>query len=1056
MGFFSRHRKAFRSVIASFGMLFGLLAGVSVTANVGYAGVSGSLDSPLSEYLGLTVKDGPTADSTWAYSGRTITGSLSGALFWGTKCTLSIKNNKQLADISFDWNVTIGGGSATIDGKVYSATQNGSFTKQNFEVGKTIEVVLDASRGKEVSVRLTNIQMILIQQREITFKPSTNGFFTVDGKRIDETFSTGMETSSVSHLLSATPNEGYIFFGWEKDGAVVSIDSNFEFKSEESCVVTPVFLAIGDSAEGAYLVDDVYFYRFETAISAASQNGSSGVVTITKNGSVPKKPDGTSYKIPAGVTFVVPNSSNCIANLYCSAIPPTVLTGVFNTTPFVTWTLQKDAKINVEGGASICVAGDLCAAGGGNLSAMPTGSLGEVVLEEGSEIIFNSASKLYCYGYITGGGCITAKSGSEVHEFFQFYWRGGQSALSWQTNLTTKAFLFSQYHIQNIECLFRVYEGATEILSFAFVMNGSINQTSFEFIGSNGLFILGNSAAYLERKYMASEGRIHYWLYGDASLSHIAISMLGQTVDSKKSHMPIMNNFDLEICSGETKILNDYALLPGSSIMIHEGAMLTIQSSAKVFLFDSRDWKDKGFAGAGKDYVSTPNLSSWLRKKGYSPVTISDFKGATIDVNGTVTVSGQLLRTNSNDPEDISTSDHTAVGKIISSNQCGKVIYANGYAYDSKSNQNTDQLTQSGNSIKSHSLTSAAVLFENDSESYFVGSVDKGGRVIYKYDSAAGRRKWMGDKAGTGIITITFVWQGGTTTKEFEGGDVNLPVSIGSSGDVVLWYEAENPENFYEPGIVQPSIISSITVTAFYGGWYKAGSAVNSDRYYFDAKIGMVKGLYKAENEDSTEYNVYLFDKDGVFQSGLTGVFYYDASIYSSGDNQYYYLDNGVVLSDVRWKVKITGSTADGGSTRNDYYYFGNGNTASKSQTIELNSSQTNSVFPDGYFTFGSEGRLESFIANGTFDWGSKNIVLQNEVCYYESVRAGIGLFTSGTHIYYAKDDGSIMKNGTYYVEEGKLNGKATKAGLYYFDTNGYLCDSMMNPITVTPSEASA
>lgn len=27
MGFFSRHRKAFRSVIASFGMLFGLLAG---------------------------------------------------------------------------------------------------------------------------------------------------------------------------------------------------------------------------------------------------------------------------------------------------------------------------------------------------------------------------------------------------------------------------------------------------------------------------------------------------------------------------------------------------------------------------------------------------------------------------------------------------------------------------------------------------------------------------------------------------------------------------------------------------------------------------------------------------------------------------------------------------------------------------------------------------------------------------------------------------------------------------------------------------------------------
>ena len=218
----------------------------------------------------------------------------------------------------------------------------------------------------------------------------------------------------------------------------------------------------------------------------------------------------------------------------------------------------------------------------------------------------------------------------------------------------------------------------------------------------------------------------------------------------------------------------------------------------------------------------------------------------------------------------------------------------------------------------------------------------------------------------------------------------------------------------------------------------------------------MIKGLYRAQSEDSAEYNVYLFDKDGVFQSNITGVFYYDSTVYGSGDNQYYYLDKGVALADARWQVKITATTAGGGSTRNDYYYFGNGNTASKNQTIELSSSQTNSVFPDGYFTFGSEGRLESFAANGAFDWNSRTIVLQDDVCYYESVRAGIGLFASGTHIYYAKDDGSIMKGGTYYVEEGKLNGKAAGKGLYYFDANGYLCDSMMKPITVTPPEANA
>ena len=78
MGFFSRHRKAFRSVIASFGMLFGLLAGVSVTANVAYAGIAGSLNTnTISSLITITEKK-REKDASWHLSDDGIWGTVTG------------------------------------------------------------------------------------------------------------------------------------------------------------------------------------------------------------------------------------------------------------------------------------------------------------------------------------------------------------------------------------------------------------------------------------------------------------------------------------------------------------------------------------------------------------------------------------------------------------------------------------------------------------------------------------------------------------------------------------------------------------------------------------------------------------------------------------------------------------------------------------------------------------------------------------------------------------------------------------------------------------------
>ena len=134
MGFFSRHRKAFRSVIASFGMLFGLLAGVSVTANVAYAGISGSLNDSLTSLLTVTA----TKDGEWSMNDREMTGTVTGSktFLWDSeeKTTITLLNRSaETIELAFSWTLVVPSskGSATIDGQSYTANQSSiSFQKE--------------------------------------------------------------------------------------------------------------------------------------------------------------------------------------------------------------------------------------------------------------------------------------------------------------------------------------------------------------------------------------------------------------------------------------------------------------------------------------------------------------------------------------------------------------------------------------------------------------------------------------------------------------------------------------------------------------------------------------------------------------------------------------------------------------------------------------------------------------------------------------------------------------------------------------------------------------
>ena len=133
------------------------------------------------------------------------------------------------------------------------------------------------------------------------------------------------------------------------------------------------------------------------------------------------------------------------------------------------------------------------------------------------------------------------------------------------------------------------------------------------------------------------------------------------------------------------------------------------------------------------------------------------------------------------------------------------------------------------------------------------------------------------------------------------------------------------------------------------------------------------------------------------------------------------------------------------------YYFFGQSNTAYRNGSYFIpNADKLGHFFP-GSFKFDNKGKLISVVSSGSVSTDMTKYIDDGKL-KIDGVIAGIGLFelTDG-YIYYAKDDGSIVKNSTCYVSKVNdvkdASNNPIKAGLYWFDAEGHLCDSLMRPI---------
>ncbi len=280
MGFFSRHRKAFKSVIASFGMLFGLLAGVSVATNVGYASLSGSLNSGLSSLISISEKSGIglSKDATWMVGDDSVSGTVTGgsSLLGAKTCCIVVNNlSGGSVELSFGWDFQTTGGYVDIGGDKRTNNVFGQKKTLTLSSSSSLTIELHANnKQKKSDLSLYAITALKISRPQLIFSPSVNGTYTVDGYAVNETYKPEPKDSREGYKLIATPNNGYSFVGWQADFGsgyqIRNIESPCIFRESEPCTVTAIFSV--ENSNAMFLHDGQYFADLDSAVASALKN----------------------------------------------------------------------------------------------------------------------------------------------------------------------------------------------------------------------------------------------------------------------------------------------------------------------------------------------------------------------------------------------------------------------------------------------------------------------------------------------------------------------------------------------------------------------------------------------------------------------------------------------------------------------------------------------------------------------------------------------------------------------------------------------------------------
>jgi len=536
-------------------------------------------------------------------------------------------------------------------------TASGTYT-ETLAAGKeaTLSITgLEAYSNHTATLVLSNFSLEPVQETSaVTFNYEESlGSITVAGNAaasgdvIDLTYEEGAE-------LVAAPGSEVGFLGWinKETGKILSKELTYTLKPIEDMTVEAVF--INEDSAGYFMSGGKYL--FSDLTEAANKATDLVDKTVVLMNSATLTGD---HVIPAGVTFLVPfddantvykinteNRTGLAGEVSGGNDPEGDLGKHVIPTIYRTLTMAEGSSITVNGDLSLSAKHH--AAVSGSNGGSPTGDVSQIDMKSGSSITVNSKGALYAYGYITGNGNVNVKSGAFVFEYFQFEdWRGGSASLGIAQDFNHGVFPISQYYVQNIEVPLKLEAGAAEWVYTSVNIGGTqVIGAPVEFMGStDAMFNL--QSGYVIKSYDGSTDRLNIDAQGTMNLSPIVAKMGSNSVPTKDHELPINSNITVKINSGtKATITQDLALLPGSEIIIAEGATCTLADGVNIYAYDTEQWD--GYCGTGNDKLVPINYAP---SKKYTR-TENDLVDAKVQIDGYMDASaGNVYSTVSLDKE---------------------------------------------------------------------------------------------------------------------------------------------------------------------------------------------------------------------------------------------------------------------------------------------------------------------------------------------------------------------------------------------------------------------
>ena len=758
--------KRFLSLVLCMCMVMALLPNVTMTA---FAATSGTVTGLADENIGLSFTG--DADNAWTATGTQIIGKARSTSESGCSdgkdysSTLTITNNKTTeATLSFDYTVVVSDGTILVN--YTTTTADGSFS-QKFAAGGTVEVeIKSGSTSADTMITMTNVKLVADVSATVTFQPSENGSYTVDGKTITEVY-THTQSSITAYQVEATPAEGYRFMGWYDvaSGKCISTDAKTALNFDSDRTITARFVSkeLALFETGGQVFDDL-----NDAVTYAQANGQSKI-TLETDGSI-----GGSYTIPTGITLLIPFDEAKT----CYTTTPAPTTSQAGAKVFRTLTMAEGSSITLENGAAISVGGQYYAAAGGSVGKM-VGPYGWINMKSGSAITVQSGATLYAWGFISGSGSVTVESGGSVYEWYQILdFRGGSAS----SEMGNKVFPFSQYAVQNVEVPLTLHAGASETVYTAVYAIRKINPTSIPFIGDEGMFKIVSGS--LTKAYDGATDRIHYTIDGVAEVNSLNLKLAGMSVSSSSYVLPFTNNMTVDLTPSSKLTVNQTAaLLPGVEVTIAKDAELVVPSGKSLYVYDADEWD--GYCGASDaPFISVPYAPGRTGKR----APLADVK---VDVNGTLTAIGGIYTTAGG--ADICSSTGTGVY-----NQQGTP----------GTETKTYQYTQKG-SVTAHEIPITAAKLHNADGTYTETATANTGDVINYVNGV-----WCGEAPTE--LTVTFEANG---SAEYPVKGTMTPQTVNAKTDTAL-----NANSFTREGY---NFLNWNTAADGTGDSYADGATVN-------------------------------------------------------------------------------------------------------------------------------------------------------------------------------------------------------------------------------------